>query len=314
MDKKLLLNLFKIPSQSKKEHNLSSFIKSFLKEIKIPFTEDKKGNIFNINHKGLPILSAHMDSVQDDIDAKLTDFIKIREDILSGYGVIGADDKCGIYIILNLLKDIKFNFIFSVEEEIGAFGIQYFLKHNILKNIPYGLVLDRRGSKDIICTNNQYGSKNFEDSLIQIGEVYGYSTDYGTFSDADYLNEQISCANLSVGYYNPHTKNEFVLLESLKNAEQFVHAIVKNLKENFRKPYKYNKYFDGMNNHHNNYYHDYYDDYEESSCIFCGKTTNLFYLKTLDKHCCSLCYDDFCNDAMKNGLEKRHKKLEFYNV
>jgi len=297
LDKELLLNIFKIPAPSNEESQMAEFIKKTLDDYNIDYTQDSKGNVYNISNQNIPILSAHMDTVQDSIDAKLTAFIRIRGDILSGYGVIGADDKCGIYIILNLLKERKLNFVFSVGEEIGAHGIKHFIKHNDLLHVPYGIILDRRGNNDIICEKNEYGTKLFENALLEIGKVFTYSTNIGTFSDADFLNEKISCANLSVGYYNAHTKNEFVQLSDLQRAEHFVRSIVKNLKEKFKKPKKNG--YGGMYGMYGNYGIDEWDDNdeEEYACVFCKNYSETFYLRKLKKYCCKKCAGIFLEDV-----------------
>jgi hypothetical protein len=308
MNKDLLLDIFRIPSQSGKEDKMRDFIKKYLKKNNISFSEDKKGNIFQISNKA-PLLSAHMDTVQDFYDTQLTKFIKIRGDILSGYGVIGGDDKCGIYLILRMLtcSDVKINFLFSVEEETGAGGATDFvrLQEPFLNNILYGIILDRCGNNDIICTDNEYGIYEFEKVLLEIGKLYGYKKGRGTFSDANVLSKYFSCANLSVGYYNAHSKNEFVNLSDLSNAEKFVHSIIKNINYNFEKPEKFN-YYDRYTYYNDCYYSEYYDEYDEydeyneDSCIFCKKKTKLIYLPSFDRYSCVSCGVKFIDDFQLN--------------
>jgi len=120
---------------------------------------DEVGNIYGFNYKNKPMVSAHTDTVQNVVDGELLKFIKIRNDILSGYGVIGGDDKCGIYAILKLLKEgEKVNFLFSVSEETGGSGSQYFIQENasLISSVPYCIVLDRKGNSDIIGLRNFY--------------------------------------------------------------------------------------------------------------------------------------------------------------
>lgn len=316
MNKELLMNIFRIPAETGGEKAMATFIKSYLKKNSIKYKEDKKGNIYNVSHTGNPILSSHMDTVQDKYDMKLTNFIKIRGNVLSGYGVIGGDDKCGIYIILDLVTQVKnLNFIFSVEEESGGDGIRTFVSNNDLTGITYGLVLDRRGNSDIICCKNDYGIKKFENLLLEVGKVFGYSVSSGTFSDADYLSDKISCANVSVGYYNPHSKDEFVLLDDLEKACHFVFSIIKNIKEKFAKPLKYNYKKSRFNyySYDNSYYSSTYD-----KCFICNKEkTKLIYLAALDKYTCKSCALNFARDLewqgeLKNIIDEM-KVLEDYN-
>jgi tripeptide aminopeptidase len=253
MDLKLLERIFQTPARSRAETQMADVIRDVLTQSDVPFATDEVGNVYSLNQKNVPLLSAHMDTVQDEVDAALAKFAKIRGNILSGYGVIGGDDKCGIFIALTFAMAGMCNFVFSTEEEVGGNGIKHFVNKQDLSHIPYGLVLDRRGYKDIICTKNNYGVEAFEKMLIEIGKVYKYEQSSGIFSDANYISEQISCANLSVGYYNPHSKSEFVNLLDLKNALNFTNAIIKNVKEKFSAPSKtvYRYFGYGTTNNYN---------------------------------------------------------------
>jgi len=319
MDKKLLLEIFKIPARTKQESKMRDFIKKFLNKLRIPFSVDAKGNLYNVSNSNSPLLSAHMDTVQDAIDARLTSFINIHGNYLSGYGVIGGDDKCGILIILELLKVKKdLNFVFSVEEESGGNGMMTFVANNDLLNIPYGIVLDRRGGNDILCEKNDYGVKEFEDTLTEIGKLYGYKSAVGTFSDADYLNEQMSVANLSVGYYNPHMKSEFVKLNELKNAMDFTWQIVKNVKTKFKIPQSYKKY-GYYGGDYGSVYED--EDYREDfKCSSCGSFSwENIYLQTIKKYLCKNCFIELyaeISEKNKNILIAENnidKELEIFN-
>lgn len=299
MDYNLLLKLFKIPSRSHQEEVMSGFVEKQLTNLKVWFKKDKIGNLSNLTCWGAPLLSAHMDSVQDEIDVKLIDFAKIRGELLSGYGVIGADDKCGIYIILDLLKKRKFNFVFSVGEEAGGIGIRSFIEDNKLKGITYGLVLDRRGSDDIICTKNDYGTPEFQARLEEIGSSFGYSSEFGTFSDADYLSRRISVANLSVGYYNAHQKSEFVSIKALENARNFVLHILENLNTYFAKPKKrlvrgfqgyLSQYNDDDLGYSSQCNDDDLDDFVEWRCTACGTIDyDVRYIDSIRRNLCLIC-------------------------
>lgn len=305
MDTKLLLDLFFVASQSTNEKPMRKFLVDYLTSINIPFSEDTCGNIYNISHENKPLLSAHMDTVQDDFDILMRKYINIQNGIIKGYGVIGGDDKCGIYSILDLLKNghDDVNFLFTVEEESGGVGSSTFVHHNDLSHILYGLVLDRRGAGDIICYNNNYGVKYFEEVLTKMGNSFGYKPSTGTFSDADFISSQISCANLSVGYYNAHSKNEYVVLHELQNSINFTHAIIKNLDIKFDAPpvshrfanaYSTTAWANDMN--------DYLYPYESSDkpCELCGSTEGKqTHIKTLGASICQYCIDDLKSELIE---------------
>ena len=131
-------------------------------------------------------------------------------------------------MILKMIEEDKhINFFFSNNEEYGMEDTsRMFVKTHDLSHIPYGLVFDRRGSGDIICFQNNYGSAEFERVLSEIGRDFGYSPTRGMMCDADFFRNQISVANLSVGYYNAHSRKEFVVWEHLLNAYAYASKVI----------------------------------------------------------------------------------------
>ena len=255
LDEEMLTTLFRISSPSNKEDKMQLFIKSFLTSNKIDFQTDSIGNIFQMKIENVPLLSSHLDTVEDEgKDGPLMKYIKICENkeygrYLRGYGIIGGDDKCGIFIMLSLLAKYngKLNFIFSVNEEHGMSGIREVIKTQDFSKILYGIILDRRGSGDIICVDKNYGTKDFEEELKKLGTAYGYAHASGASSDANYICEKISCANISVGYYNPHSRKEFVIVEDLENAMNFTEKVITTLNTKFKAPEKvYASHYDGI--------------------------------------------------------------------
>ena len=235
-EEKTLLDIFKIYAPSNGEQKMIAYIEYYLKKHNLPYTKDENGNIFNVSNKNRPLLSAHMDSVGDSNCGFLNAFVNIfdyRGDrLMKGMGNIGGDDKCGIFLILRkLLTDNTLNFIFTIGEERGCIGINQVLPKNDISELPYGLVLDRRGSGDIICVENFYGNKEFDAALAEVGKEFGYTSQRGLSSDAGKISDYINCANLSVAYHNPHSKNEFVSLTQLYNTSLYLDAIIERFKD-----------------------------------------------------------------------------------
>lgn len=317
MDKDLLLNLFKIGNSSGNEQIVADFIKDYFDNMGISYSEDNYGNIFSLEDENLPILNAHMDSVQDFQDEMLSKFIKIRGNIMSGYGVIGGDDKCGIFVILEVLKQRKVNFIITREEEVGCIGINHFMSKFDIKDYPWGLVLDRYGSGDIICKKNDYGTKEFEDALYEVGKSFGYKPSQGVYSDADFISEDISCANISVGYYAHHTKKEYVVLSELQNSINFVIEAIDTIKQKFESPQKY--VYRGGHYHHG---YDYVDDdfyYFDSSsktayqcCITKKKSNKSVFLPALRDYVSPEGAKKIYEDLEQSGLLYEDDSYDFY--
>src|SRR5271157_2831250 len=127
MDIKLLEKIFQIPSRTGKEDMMADFVKKQLDLYGIRYYKDKLGNIFNFDKKGIPVLSCHMDTVQDEKDAILSKYARVRGSVLSGYGIIGGDDKCGVFLVLEFACMNMCNFIFSTQEESGGQGIKHLM-------------------------------------------------------------------------------------------------------------------------------------------------------------------------------------------
>lgn len=158
------------------------------------------------------LLVAHLDTVHDALPKK---FVYKNGTVSSPQG-IGGDDRCGIYIILNILKKFNCSVVFCEDEEIGAIGASKFVKEDFVKELDYYYIieLDRKGSNDAVfydCDND-----DFEDFITEDGD---WKTNWGSFSDISKIAPALGIAavNLSSGYYNAHTKAEYVDLNEMEN-------------------------------------------------------------------------------------------------
>jgi len=238
-EKEMLLKLFRLFGKSGNEKPILDFIISILESNNIPYKQDDKGNIYCLNYKGEPLLSAHTDCVGSLEAGYYVEFVDIypygNDEIMKGIGNIGGDDKCGVFLILlYLLSGKPINAVFSVCEEIGgADGIKHLLPlikdDEIFKSIPYCMVLDRKHAGDIISSQNNYCSKRFENAVAEIGKKYGYKPVVGGNSDMNTIKDYMNGCNLSVGYYNPHSNTEFVSLNNLFNTWIFLNDLIKNM-------------------------------------------------------------------------------------
>ena len=195
---------------------------------------DKYGNIFIGNFsKSRPCLVAHLDSVHSKKSKKFS----CKNGVLRSNKGIGGDDKCGVIAILEILKMNKnINAILTSDEEIGGIGAGK-ISFNILENVKYFIEIDRADNNDIIFESgmNLIASEEFQKALEPFTEKYGYREDFGTFTDVNILTETSrKCAiNVSCGYYNPHTVNEYVKLKDLQRTIRFVLDIVNNISDTF---------------------------------------------------------------------------------
>jgi len=217
----------------------------------------------------IPIcLVAHMDTVHEKESTPKTFCYKDGK-ISSPQGV-GGDDRCGIYMIMEIVKKHKCSVLFLEDEEVGGVGAGKFVNHDASNGIEfnYMIELDRRGSKDAVfydCANDE-----FEDFITADGD---WKTAWGSFSDISTIAPALGCAavNLSCGYYNAHTKTEYVVLAEMEENIKKVCKLIERTKEEDK--YMYIEKPLSRYNYGNFYYGSYYeDDYYES--YYGGKNGN----------------------------------------
>lgn len=133
---------------------------------------------------------------------------------------LGADDKAGVYIMLEFIKaKIPGVYIFHVGEERGGIGSTQIVENtpDIVKGITKAIAFDRANYGDIIDTQRSIVccSKDFVTGLAtQLNDILKlpalkFSGATGSFTDtANYIGLISECTNLSVGYFNQHTCNE----------------------------------------------------------------------------------------------------------
>ena len=156
-------------------------------------------------------LVAHMDTVHEKTPKS---FVYSGGKVASPEG-IGGDDRCGIYMILKIIEKHNCSVLFLEHDEIGCVGARKFTETALADQVQfnYMIELDRKGSKDAVfydCDNPE-----FEKFITEDGD---WKTAIGIFSDISKLAPYIGCAavNFSCGYYNAHTKSEYVVLEEME--------------------------------------------------------------------------------------------------
>ena len=173
-------------------------------------------------------LTAHMDTVHQDVVKTTYEFNKEGDYIISSSQGIGGDDRCGIYMITELLKKgYKPYVVFCEDEEIGCVGSKKFCKTKFVDEIgeycKYIIELDRANNNDAVfydCDNEEF--EKF------ITENTGYKTAIGSCSDISYLcpATKIAGVNLSCGYYNPHTLGEYVNMTEMQRTQDTVEKLL----------------------------------------------------------------------------------------
>ena len=142
------------------------------------------------------LLVAHLDTVHNE----LPHIICRSEDgryIMSPQG-IGGDDRCGVYMILQIISEVRCHVLFCEDEETGGQGAKAFERSGIQIDVNYIVEVDRRGNNDAVFYNCD--NPKFSEFVCS----FGFREAMGSFSDisvvAPYL--KTAAVNISAGYYN----------------------------------------------------------------------------------------------------------------
>ena len=190
------------------------------------------------------LLVAHLDTVHK----KLPNVINYdsKKDAYSSPNGIGGDDRCGVYMIFEVIKRFKCSVLFCEDEEVGGIGAKKFIQTDLAKELKfnYAIEFDRRGSNDAVfydCDN-----PDFEDFITK----EFYESAWGSFSDISTLAPFLKCAavNLSCGYYNAHTVTEYVVMGEMEKSIEQACKILERTTEDDKFEYiesKYKGYYGG---------------------------------------------------------------------
>ena len=161
------------------------------------------------------LLQAHVDTVRDE-KKELKIF---GNKILYANGVLGADDRAGIYAILQIVDKCKKigilpNVLLTNYEETGGKGMNAFckkVKAKELKHINLCIALDRQGVGEYVTYND------LPDEVDNYMQWFGFIENEGTFSDCQIFCKKfkIPSVNVSVGYHHQHTASECLHMDEL---------------------------------------------------------------------------------------------------
>lgn len=200
------------------------------------------------------LLVAHMDTVHKQ---PVRETMTANGKISSPQG-IGGDDRCGIFIIMNIVKELKCSVLLCEDEEIGGVGARKFTKSKFIDklDVNYIIEFDRANSRDAVF----YGCDNAEFTDF-VTENTGFKETYGSFSDISVIAPaaKIAAVNLSCGYYKAHTTDEYVVYEEMLNTIEAAKELIKTECGEFeyvprRQTTLFDSYYNNYSNLANNYY------------------------------------------------------------
>lgn len=243
-----LEELLMIPGASGNEGKVRDYVVEKLMPLVDHLTIDRTGNIlaektYKTGHGPVILLNAHLDTVYE--IEKDREIIKEGKIWSSSKGILGADDRAGVAVLLHIAESLhlsstfngKVKFIFTVEEECGLVGANE-VDDYFLWNTDAAIVVDRRGTGDIVTSCGRYipfchplyGS--FFEDVATSESLNGWQTTPGGSSDTRvWAMHGIESVNLSAGYFNEHTDDERLDVEGCYGTAKLIEGFFKNNRE-----------------------------------------------------------------------------------
>jgi hypothetical protein len=181
------------------------------------------------------LLVAHLDTVHYEPPSIIC-YSKDGRYMMSPQG-IGGDDRAGVYMILQILKQVNCHVLFCEDEESGGHGAKAFTKSGIKISVNYIIELDRKGDNDAV----YYGCDNM--SFREFIHGFEFQEAVGSFSDISILAPHLKTAavNLSTGYYNAHRNHEFIDTQVMANNVERVIEMVMTPTDHYKYQSKFTK-------------------------------------------------------------------------
>ena len=232
-------------------------------------------------------LIAHLDTVHTVVPSEI--FYDQEQQVIWSPQGIGADDRAGVYAILSILEQgLKPTVIFTTDEEIGGLGAQALI--TTLSSVPIELnlliQLDRRGRNQSVfyyCDNPE-----FTEYINQ----FGFCTATGSFSDISIICPQweVAGVNLSIGYFNEHSLQEYWCLTYTQETIDKVKQIIIDQKTN---P-KYFKYI-GLTDYSYFYNNEIIEEHDYGLCWCCLEQVDSYDLISTEEfgEVCKDCYSKY---------------------
>ena len=202
----LLKQLYGISSKSGMEERMKSFVLDCVSDVELSVETDEIGNLFITKGEAelYPCIAAHLDEIHSPCEREVViegDKIFTVDRLWNRVGC-GADDKNGLWIIINLLhsEPVLKVALFVQEERAGdiagcrgarACDLSFF------SDVKFVLECDRKGSSDVV--------------------------------ELKMRGLQIPVSNISCGYYDAHKNSEYTLFPELQNCLSFVRGVLKSI-------------------------------------------------------------------------------------
>ena len=181
--------------------------------------KDEFGNLFIKIGESDVMFTSHLDTATSALTQVVHKFDGkiIKTD---GKSILGADDKAGVVIMLNMIENnIPGLYYFFLGEEVGCIGSRKVAtkqKTEKIEGINKVISFDRRGTDSVITfqSSQRCCSETFGEALSKqlnlADETFSYKNDpTGILTDSvQFISIYSECTNISVGYKSEHTFSE----------------------------------------------------------------------------------------------------------
>jgi len=265
----LLKEVLSVPTKTYKEEQMVNYLCDFFEKNSINYYKDTYNNVYATKQSTeilpdnfyFPCVVSHTDTVHNLGSINVVEEIHLNAQGLSklalkayndnGYPTgIGGDDKCGVFACLTLLQELpNLKAAFFVSEETGCHGSRNSDK-KFFENVGYAIQFD--APENWMITEECYGQVLFDrdsdfyevcntvltEGMVQEDMrymVHPYTDVYALRSKFDF-----ACINFSIGYYDYHTQDEYVVVEDVENGIEMGRQMIEKLgyKLHFKKSKK----------------------------------------------------------------------------
>ena len=328
-----LKKVMRVQSNSGKCDRMQRFVMKELDAMDIDYSKDKIGNIYATkgNADMYPTMVCHMDTVHNINDHAV---VFQHQDVLFAidtksyerYG-IGGDDKVGVFVTLEmLLKFDNFKAVFFVDEEIGCIGSSA-CDFTFFEDSTFVLQCDRRGKSDFVTTisGTKLSNDELHNHIDDLLKKYDRKLTSGGMTDVEQIAEKtdVQVANMSCGYYDPHSDNEYIKISEVFATADFCYEVLsKTDNQLWRMPnedrfaYTYGNRFGGYNYFHDDwydedettYYHRYNPETNQMDKV-CAYTNQLLSVEEIE----NLNEDEEDKElTAMHSCQCKHKNLEWF--
>jgi tripeptide aminopeptidase len=245
MNQERLTEVLSVPTYFGNEHRMIEYLSSVLNQKQLEYTVDPIGNIYVTkgDAESYPCFVSHTDTVHR-VNDRLEVFVNPEGHLQGRDSVdhsplgIGGDDKCGVYMCLEMLDKLDIvKVAFFVGEEFGMIGSKqacpdFFsnVKYAIQFDSPEGDTMSLTLKGDYLFDKESLFGQTVTPLLLERGitkwQHHPYTDVYQLITKFDF-----PCLNLAAGYHSYHTRQEYVIMDEVENTMQLALELVEGLKE-----------------------------------------------------------------------------------